>query len=667
MAAQDESNALDPTVPTSRAAVSPTKATETPELQSGRMLRRITALLLVVEALLIISPLTAINEFSASGQTIGKTLAFIPGLELLLLSVFVLASRLIWVGLFLAAWGIWHNSRGVAALVLQLAVLPFPLVGLLRPLSPIYAITGSRLIILTVIMVVSVMLVLVIRSGRPKPASRRSVKWFALGTFGVLVIVTAVIGATNRSLPGNLTPTLVASGSGTAPSESTAVKVPLIPQNPSLAKNPWNSIHNDSWGTDSYNVAAPANPTTASVDSVFTGGDCATMTWDSKGRIVTLCVTVARVIAYVLAPDTLEVVEQEQISTRKPSLTNFSGGGYFFLDAKDQIVVPSTDGKLNVYSTTDRIRLVDSIDIAGTLATDEDVTSTMADWSGRYWYVGAKGTVGVVDPAQGTPRAVNLDGESIENSFVLTQDSAYVVTGTALYRLAAEPNGPPMTVWRTTYDSGSSKKPGQTSRASGTTPTVFHQGEFVTIADNAEPQMNVVVADTSTGSITCQVPVFQPGASATENSLIALGDTIIAENNYGYSPPIASTGGGHSTTPGMAAVQLDPSTGTCGKKWENTTIQVPSVVSKATFAGDQVITYSKPSDPLGRDAWYFTGVSARTGEVLWTRLAGLGLAFNNHYAATYLSPSGDILTGTTSGIVRLKGAALSAPIDTNEP
>ncbi|MGV1037883.1 MAG: hypothetical protein ACOYD0_12795 [Candidatus Nanopelagicales bacterium] len=651
MAASDPSSVHDPTVNPSGAAAGPNLPAAPAK---GRGLRRITALMLIVEALLIISPLTAINEFSASGQTIGKTLAFIPGLELLLLSIFVLASRLIWIGLFLAAWGIWHNSRGIAALVLQLAVVPFPLVGLLRPLSPIYAITGSRLIILAVVLMVSVMLVLVIRVGQPKPANRGSVKWVALSTFGVLVVVTAVIGATNRSLPGNLTPTLISSGSGSAPSESTAVRVPLIPQNPSLAKNPWNSIHNDSWGTDSYNIAAPADAPTATVDSLFTGGDCATMTWDSKGRIVTLCVTLARVIAYVLAPDTLDVIEQQQIATRKVNLTNFSGGGYFFLDAKDQIVVPSTDGKINVYSTADGIRLVKSIDIASTLAADEDVTSTMADWSGRYWYVGAKGTVGVVDPAQDTPRAVNLNGESIENSFVLTQDSAYVVTGIALYRLAAEPNSAPTTVWRTLYDSGSRKKPGQTSRASGTTPTVFHQGEYVAIADNAEPQMNVVVADTATGSITCQVPVFQPEASATENALIALGDTIIAENNFGYSPPIAETGGGNSTTPGMAAIQLDPATGSCGKKWENTTIQVPSVVSKATLAGDQVITYSKPSDPLGRDGWYFTGVSARTGEVLWTRLAGLGLAYNNHYAATYLSPDGDILTGTTSGIVRLK-------------
>ncbi|MFZ1651947.1 MAG: hypothetical protein WAT42_01010 [Candidatus Nanopelagicales bacterium] len=651
MATSDGPSVQEPTVNSSSGAAD---STHPPAPTKGRGLRRITALMLIIEALLIVSPLTALNEFTASGQTIGKTLAYIPGLELVLLAAFVLLSRLIWVGLFLAAWGIWHNSRGIAALVLQLAVLPFPLVGLLRPLSPIYAITGSRLIILAVIVTVCIMLVLVIRAGQPAPANRRPVMWVVLSTFGVLVVVMAVIGATNRSLPSSLLPTLVSSGSGTAPGEATAVKVPLIPQNPSLAKNPWNSLHNDSWGTDSYNVAAPSDAPTANVDSLFTGGDCASMTWDSRGRLVTLCVTVARVIAYVLAPDTLEVLAQQQISTRKPSLTNFSGGGYFFLDAKDQIVVPSSDGKLNVYSTTDGIQQAQSIDIAATLTPGEDVTSTMADWSGRYWYVGANGTVGVVDPAKVTPRAVNLDGESIENSFVLTQDSAYVVTGSALYRLAAEPDGPPKTVWRMPYDAGSRKKPGQTSRASGTTPTVFHQGQYVAIADNAEPQMNVVVADTATGSFACQVPVFTPDQSATENALIALGDTIIAENNYGYSPPIASTGGGHSTTPGMAAVQFDGATGSCTKKWENSTIQVPSVVSKATFAGDQVISYTKPSDPLGRDAWYFTGVSARTGEVLWTRLAGMGLAFNNHYAATYLSPQGDILTGTSYGIVRLR-------------
>jgi hypothetical protein len=32
----------------------------------------------------------------------------------------------------------------------------------------------------------------------------------------------------------------------------------------------------------------------------------------------------------------------------------------------------------------------------------------------------------------------------------------------------------------------------------------------------------------------CETPVFTAGASATENSLIAVNDSLIVENNYGY-------------------------------------------------------------------------------------------------------------------------------------
>ena len=53
----------------------------------------------------------------------------------------------------------------------------------------------------------------------------------------------------------------------------------------------------------------------------------------------------------------------------------------------------------------------------------------------------------------------------------------------------------------------------------------------------------------------------------------------------------------------------------------------------------------------------FTAVDVRTGEVVWTRRAGAGTSFNNHYAAAYLGQDGDFYVGTINGIVVLRNGA----------
>ena len=93
-----------------------------------------------------------------------------------------------------------------------------------------------------------------------------------------------------------------------------------------------------------------------------------------------------------------------------------------------------------------------------------------------------------------------------------------------------------MVQWRTAYERGSERKPGQLTRGSGTTPTIL-PGGIVAITDNAEPRMNVVFVRTEDGAEVCRAAVFDEGASATENSLVAVGDGVVVENNHGYTAP----------------------------------------------------------------------------------------------------------------------------------
>lgn len=239
-------------------------------------------------------------------------------------------------------------------------------------------------------------------------------------------------------------------------------------------------------------------------------------------------------------------------------------------------------------------------------------------------------------------------GEDIENSFATgAQDDVYVVTSKALRRLSAGPQGPEV-VWASDYDVGIRRKPGQTSRASGTTPTL-RGTDWVSIADNGETT-HVDVFRRSDGVRVCHTPVFASGVGATENTLVAIGDDLLVENNYGYA--LFDVLGGHNTEAGLVRVNVDDA-GNCAIGWRNDDLSIPSVVSKASAAGGIALTYAKEPTWWGADRWWITAVGLRDGRVAWQRQAGVGSARNNHYAAIYMSPQGDVVVGTVMGIVAM--------------
>lgn len=425
------------------------------------------------------------------------------------------------------------------------------------------------------------------------------------------------------------------------------------------------NIHGDAAMSDAYFGRHVTDPRTAHVRSFRALGDCASVLFDRTGRLVAVCASATRLVAYVLDPETLERLAQRRIGARKLTAdftTNFAGGGYAILDRAGRLVLGTAQGVVERFglgsADAPAITPVDRFDVHPTLARGEPITSTLPDASDRLWYVGAKGSVGVLDPRTGRARALRFPAADIENSFALAPGGgAYVVTSRQLVRLRIDADGAPRVVWEQAYDNGDRRKPGQTSRASGTTPTVMLGGRYVAITDNAEPRMHVQVYDARPRPrgrrLVCQVPVFAAGHGATENSLIAVGGALFVENNYGYR--LFSAVAGHSSEPGVARVDFDPAARTCRQAWVNDEVRIPSVVSKVAAADGTLLTYTKPPHPSGIDAWYFTALDATTGEVLWQRRAGAGVLANNHYAALYLGPGGNLYVGTIGGVIGLVG------------
>lgn len=437
-----------------------------------------------------------------------------------------------------------------------------------------------------------------------------------------------------------------------------------VPRHPFMAPNGRSNIHNDGYQTDAYDGLGPLGRS-MDVTSTFLVSDCASVTFDSRGRIVSVCVGVVRPSIRVLDPTTLETLASmnlpiRDLFTTDPTklFTDFSGGGYFYLDDRDQAVVSTYDRHILRIRTADesgapKLTIVRDVDLNGVIPRNDKLISALPDWSGRLWFVSVRGVVGTISADGKTIRSIST-GERVGNSFAVDDDGGvYIVSDDALYRYDADTDGTPQVTWRQEYDNDGQTKPGQTQAGSGTTPTVMDDG-MVAITDNADP-INVVVyhrdREVAGDREICRIPVFEEGASSTDNSLVAAHHSLIVENNHGYRGP-TSTLLGQTTKPGLERIDVDPGAGTCTRVWRSTEI-APSVVPKVSIEAGLLYTYTKPHGSLS-DPWYFTAIDFRTGRTIYQQLAGTGLGFNNNYAPITLGPDGTAYVGVLGGLVAMR-------------
>ena len=440
----------------------------------------------------------------------------------------------------------------------------------------------------------------------------------------------------------------------------------IAPQNPILGKNPNNNIHNDTWMTDAYQRPGPLGRNPIAYSGSLPASLCGTLTFDRHGRILSVCPSnVAPPVARIIDPTTLAVraelvMPNPPDNSGTPAYQNFTGGGYFFLDSKDRIWSATKDNQLWVIaenSTGTRLVKQRSYDLGKVLTANEHITSALPDFAGRIWFVSKQnGKIGILDPRTGRIEVRRL-GEEVENSFAVDRDAVYVVSDKRMYRVGIGRDGRPKVDWRVTYANSGIKKPSQVDAGSGTTPTIM-SGGYVAITDNADP-MNVVVyrkaAHLRRGRkrVVCEVPVFSRGASATENSLLTAGRSLIVENNYGYQDPFGPQAGA-ITQAGFARVDVNRRGTGCRLVWTNRTERAPTVVPKLSTKTGLIYAYTQDADPLGQRDWSWVAISFRTGKTAWKQLAGVGALFTNNYAGIAIGSKGRLYLGVFGGIVALR-------------
>ena len=454
-----------------------------------------------------------------------------------------------------------------------------------------------------------------------------------------------------------------------------------IPQNPFMAPNGKSNMHNDAYMTDAYEVTGPVGIDVEVVSTYRGLAQCATVTFDSKGRIWTVCVNLSMPQLLLLDTYTLNELAAYPLPPRWEHwqddpigpFHDTSGGAYFCLDNQDRAIIGTNNHSIQVVAYDEGIRafqLVREYDLEDYVVPKElperdKVGAALPDWDGLLWFVTRYGVVGTIDTESGDIRTIELAGEEIQNSFTIGEDGVYIISDYALYRFHADTDGLPVIDWRAEYDRGTQVKLGMINQGSGTTPTLI--GDMVVIADNADPRMNVIFLKRSDGSEVCHIPVFSDNESCTENSLIGLARegadgieySIIVENNYGWEN-FFSAADGQATVGGVARVDAlpDGSGGyKCVEVW-NSPERSLTTVPKMSLSTGLVYLYTKePREEERLDAWYFTAVDFVTGETVFKVLTGTGMGYNNNYSPITLGPQGGTAyVGTLNGLISVRDA-----------
>lgn len=394
------------------------------------------------------------------------------------------------------------------------------------------------------------------------------------------------------------------------------------------------------------------------VDTAWYGvQDCASLVTDSQGRLVLLCAGSDPELR-VVDPGSLRT--EDSLDLPGPADASREGlcGTASYLDDQDRVVVATTRRTLRVVATTDGegapdLTVQSSYDLTGHVTEGDCVVSVTPDWLGRTWWASSEGRVGFVDPGTGRVSALDL-GEEVANPLSVSQDGGvFVVTTTALHRLAVDRAGRPEVLWRSVYDRGTRRKDGQLTRGSGSAPTLLPSG-MVAITDNAEPRMNVQLYAADSGVLVCQRAVFADDESATEASLVPAGRSGVVVTSTAGSSSVRRTALGRTTPGGLARV--DAADGTCDLTWKSE-LSAPGGGLAVSSESGLAYVVTKPRSLLGVAAWYLTALDVRTGRTRWSVRTGIGALLAPGAAPVTLGPDGAAYLATRGGLVRVRDRA----------
>ncbi len=429
-----------------------------------------------------------------------------------------------------------------------------------------------------------------------------------------------------------------------------------MPPHPIQDNNGYAGAHGDSYNSGVMSASGPLGDRpktlTRMTGTLFSG--CSTQHFDSRGRIITVCVGLTESHLLLLDPQNLEILADRELSPM--------GGWYFRMDQQGRVIVPVGDLSIQWFEVDDsgpQPRWVDGErhDLAPIIPEDyldnfkTRPMDVVLDWQGNLWFsIMEPAIIGFVGK-DGSLHAHHFDGEVLENGLAANRDGIYFVTDQHLYGMRAD--GQPLGIdifFRMPYDPGNSVK--ALSRGSGTTPVLLGE-QLIAFGDNADPRPNLLVYRLDDvpedQRLVCKLPMFKPGRSALENSFIGYDQSIIIENNMGWGVFTDSSGG----EPGIARVDVRRDLSGCDLAWENYRVRAGTGAKLSTGTG-LIYVHELLMDTGPVNAWYLSALDFATGELQWRQYLGSGKQFDNAMLTVSIGPNGTLTSGMFAGIAALR-------------
>ena len=438
------------------------------------------------------------------------------------------------------------------------------------------------------------------------------------------------------------------------------------PANPFMGPPGTATMHANAASSDATTNPGPGSGPVSIINTNY-GAVFPTILMGSDGLIVSVATRLENRTPYVylLDPTTLESLATPMELVRSTT-SELAGGIYSYLDNDDRLVLVNANGFLQRISHTQAAGGSWSLNVESSVQIGyPDVVGLVPDYQGRVWFATAQGTsagsgavVGYYDPSTEQTAHVTLPaGEQVANSISSSPAGVAVASTAALYMFNAGTNAPEQ-LWRETYDAGPARKPGQLSWGTGATPAFFgptNGYEYLTITDNAAPQENILVYQTSSGALVGSVPFLTAGVnSGNEDAAIAVGNSIYYPSTYGYPyPPSAESGPSDPASApfvgGMQRVDVLPD-GSLQTVWSNNTITSAAEPRLSVF--DNLI-YTMSVDTNTR-VYSMITIDPDTGAVLSSTPYGSSSGDNPLQMVSMISPDGVLYQGTEHGLIRVE-------------
>jgi len=431
----------------------------------------------------------------------------------------------------------------------------------------------------------------------------------------------------------------------------------VVPENPFLDNTGSARIHNDGYNSGTYNrPGLHGRNVEVSTTWIEEGsiGVSATLAFDVDGFVFgSAIVSGIEVRLFMLDPDTMDILAEQTLGSR-PFEPSSAAGGYFSFDNEQRIVIGAGEQRIerwriDVVDNRPRFVLDAERDLTNFLDDPEILLQdTVVDWEGRVWFMTDTGIVGYVRFEDDTLVTTDI-GEPLQNSMAVDETGVYLVTFEALYKMVANEAGDVEAAWRTPYEAGSDSDGGLTI-GSGTTPTLLGtDDDLVSICDNADGQIHLLVQDRTTGAEVCKVPLFREGASATENSVTAYFDDIVVANSAGFSGPFSPA---NEMETGMERWQVRADRSGCDLIWSKEDMEADS--SQLSIDSGVLYGYGTDRSIETEDVFYVYAIDWRTGDEIFRAYSGNGKPFDTITGQPHVHPDGRIFLSAFNGIVQLR-------------